>query len=43
MLISVTINISINEGFGLGTCESVIGTPITVNVTGGLQDQVGLN
>tara|TARA_R100000657_G_C4601385_1_gene57130 strand:- start:146 stop:640 length:495 start_codon:yes stop_codon:yes gene_type:complete len=31
-----------NEGFGLGTCESLMaGTPITVNVTGGLQDQVG--
>ena len=31
-----------NEGFGLGTCESLmVGTPIIVNVTGaGLQDQV---
>lgn len=38
----VTINLSSNEGFGLGTCESIIcGTPIVVNVTGGLQDQCG--
>ncbi len=36
----VTINMSSNEGFGLGTCESIVaGTPIIVNVTGGLQDQ----
>tara|TARA_R100001126_G_scaffold23522_1_gene11969 strand:- start:1615 stop:3006 length:1392 start_codon:yes stop_codon:yes gene_type:complete len=41
-LASVTINMASNEGFGLGTCESLMaGTPITVNVTGGLQDQVG--
>lgn len=38
----VTINIASNEGFGLGTCESMLsGTPILVNVTGGLQDQCG--
>lgn len=38
----VTINMSSNEGFGLGTCESIMaGTPIIVNVTGGLQDQCG--
>jgi glycosyltransferase involved in cell wall biosynthesis len=38
----VTINFSSNEGFGLGTCESITaGTPIIVNVTGGLQDQCG--
>ena len=38
----VTINISSNEGFGLGTAESInAGTPIIVNVTGGLQDQCG--
>jgi len=38
----VTINLSSNEGFGLGTAESiVVGTPIIVNVTGGLQDQCG--
>jgi len=38
----VTMNIASNEGFGLGTCESLMsGTPIIVNVTGGLQDQVG--
>ena len=38
----VTINMASNEGFGLGTCESLIcGTPISVNVTGGMQDQCG--
>ena len=38
----VTINMASNEGFGLGTCESLIcGTPISVTVTGGLQDQCG--
>lgn len=38
----VTVNIASNEGFGLGTCESLrAGTPIVVNVTGGLQDQCG--
>ena len=38
----VTINLASNEGFGLGTCESLMcGTPIIVNVTGGLQDQCG--
>lgn len=38
----VTINLASNEGFGLGTCESIMaGTPIIVNVTGGLQDQCG--
>jgi len=38
----VTINIASNEGYGLGTAESLMsGTPITVNVTGGLQDQCG--
>jgi hypothetical protein len=37
-----TINIANNEGFGLATAESVVaGTPIIVNVTGGLQDQCG--
>ena len=39
-LSDVTINMASNEGFGLGTCESVnAGTPIIVNVTGGMQDQ----
>ena len=39
---SVTINLASNEGFGLGTAESLMtGTPIIVNVTGGLQDQCG--
>lgn len=43
-LADVTINIASNEGFGLGTAESVMaGTPIIVNVTGGLQDQCGFN
>lgn len=38
----VTINLSDNEGFGLGTAESLMaGTPIIVTVTGGLQDQCG--
>ena len=38
----VTINIANNEGFGLATAESIkAGTPIIVNVTGGLQDQCG--
>ena len=38
----VYLNIASNEGFGLGSCESLhTGTPIVVNVTGGLQDQCG--
>lgn len=38
----VTINIADNEGFGLGTLESLYsGTPIVVNFTGGLQFQIG--
>jgi|TARA_B100000287_G_scaffold296403_1_gene279620 glycosyltransferase involved in cell wall biosynthesis len=38
----VTMNIASNEGFGLGTAESLMGgTPIIVNVTGGMQDQCG--
>ena len=38
----VIINIASNEGFGLATCEALhTGTPIIVNVTGGLQDQCG--
>ena len=38
----VTINIASNEGFGLATAESIMaGTPIIVNVTGGMQDQCG--
>tara|TARA_R100000008_G_scaffold1988_1_gene1646 strand:- start:8571 stop:9821 length:1251 start_codon:yes stop_codon:yes gene_type:complete len=37
----LTINISDAEGFGLSTLESLsCGTPILVNMTGGLQDQV---
>jgi len=41
-MVDITINIASNEGFGLGTCESLMaGTPIIVNVTGGLQDQCG--
>ena len=37
----VSINMSNAEGFGLGTCESVMaGTPIIATVTGGLQDQM---
>jgi len=38
----VYINLASNEGFGLGSCEALTaGTPIVVNVTGGLQDQCG--
>jgi len=38
----VYINMASNEGFGLGSCESLhAGTPIVINVTGGLQDQCG--
>ncbi len=41
-MVDCTINIANNEGFGLTTAESVMsGTPIIVNVTGGLQDQCG--
>jgi len=41
-LADVTVNMASNEGFGLGTAESLMaGTPIIVNVTGGLQDQCG--
>ncbi len=40
-LADVTINISDAEGFGLSTLESLAcGTPIIVNKTGGLQEQV---
>ena len=39
---SVYINMASNEGFGLGSAESLMTeTPIIVNVTGGLQDQCG--
>ena len=39
--VDVTINISDAEGFGLSTLESLsCGTPIIVNMTGGLQEQV---
>lgn len=37
-----TINIASNEGFGLGTLESLFaGTPIIAHMTGGLQFQLG--
>jgi glycosyltransferase involved in cell wall biosynthesis len=37
-----TILTSSNEGFGLSIAESIMcGTPVIVNVTGGLQDQIG--
>jgi glycosyltransferase involved in cell wall biosynthesis len=40
----VTINISSNEGFGLSTAESLsCGTPVIVNDTGGLSEQVDDN
>ena len=36
------LNISSNEGFGLGTLEAIYaGVPIVVNMTGGLQFQIG--
>ncbi len=39
--VDCTINISDAEGFGLSTLESLsCGTPIIVNMTGGLQEQV---
>jgi glycosyltransferase involved in cell wall biosynthesis len=38
----IQLNIASNEGFGLGTAEALMaGTPIIVNVTGGMQDQCG--
>tara|TARA_Y100000593_G_scaffold69546_1_gene127732 strand:+ start:217 stop:1572 length:1356 start_codon:yes stop_codon:yes gene_type:complete len=38
----VYVNLASNEGFGLGSLEALtVGTPIIVNVTGGLQDQCG--
>ena len=41
-LSDVTVNVSSNEGFGLSVAESIVsGTPVIVNVTGGLQDQIG--
>ena len=40
-IVDCTINISDAEGFGLATFESLAcGTPIIVNMTGGLQEQV---
>ena len=40
----VYMNIASNEGFGLGSLESLTsGTPIIVNVTGGMQDQCGFH
>ena len=40
-MVDCTINIANNEGFGLTTESLSSGTPIIVNVTGGLQDQCG--
>ena len=38
----VYMNLASNEGFGLGSLEALTaGTPIIINVTGGLQDQCG--
>jgi glycosyltransferase involved in cell wall biosynthesis len=40
-MVDCTINISDAEGFGMATMESICcGTPIIVNMTGGLQEQV---
>ena len=39
----VTINVASAEGFGLSSAESLVaGTMVINNVTGGLQDQIGL-
>ena len=39
--VTITVNISDAEGFGLATLESLsCGTPIIVTMTGGLQEQV---
>ena len=39
----VYVNMASNEGFGLGSAEALtVGTPIIVNMTGGMQDQCGL-
>ena len=39
----VYVNMASNEGFGLGSAEALtVGTPIIVNMTGGLQDQCGV-
>ena len=41
-LADVTLNMTSNEGFGLSTAESLAtGTPIVVNITGGMQDHCG--
>lgn len=41
-VVDCTINVASNEGFGLGTLESLYaGTPIIVHMTGGLQYQIG--
>ena len=38
----VYVNVASNEGFGLGSAEALtVGTPIILNVTGGMQDQCG--
>jgi len=40
-MVDCTINVSDAEGFGLATLESLsCGTPILVNLTGGLKDQI---
>ena len=39
----VYVNMASNEGFGLGSAEALtVGTPIIVNMTGGMQDQCGV-
>ena len=41
-IVDCTLLISSNEGFGLSGAESIIcGTPVILNVTGGMQDQCG--
>lgn len=42
-LCDVVANVSSNEGFGLSIAEAIMcGTPVIANVTGGLQDQLGI-
>ncbi len=42
--VDVYVNMASNEGFGLGSLEALTcGTPIVLNVTGGMQDQCGFS
>jgi hypothetical protein len=40
----VTVNLASNEGYGMATAESLMaGTPVIATITGGMQDQLGVN